>query len=96
MREYVLVDWIRIDRGIVAPMAEGCRRCQRIPFQPFLLRYSAFGVHLGNGLVARTGDTLVGRNHDALDSQLFMYRSEGQHHLDGGAVGVGYDVVVGS
>ena len=54
------------------------------------------GVHLVDGLVARARDALICRNHYTLDSQLFMYRGKGKHHLDCGTVGIGYDIVVGA
>ena len=56
----------------------------------------ALGFHLGDGFVACASDALVGGDHYAADLVGFVERGQGEDHLDGGAVGIGYDVVVGA
>ena len=54
----------------------------------------AFRFQLLDAPLAGTRDALVGAHHNTLDAIGLMQRRKRQHHLDGGAVGVGDDVVV--
>ena len=48
---------------------------------------------LGNRLHPSSGDRLVGRNYDALDS-IFAQGCQGHEHLDGRAVRIGNDLIL--
>ena len=60
---------------------------------PFLCP-GALRIHLVDGTVAGSRHALVGAHHYSLDTEFLVKRREGEHHLYGGTVGVGDDVVV--
>ena len=54
-----------------------------------------FGLQLLDTALTGTRYALVSAHHNAFDAVGLVQGSDGQHHLDGGAVGVGDDVVLG-
>ncbi len=91
-RVAVVEEDIHLGQGVEGDLVGVDRRADRAPGDVGL----HLGLQLGDGLVARAADRLVGVHHDAFESRGVAERGEHGHQLHRRAVGVGDEALMGA